>query len=233
MKYDWRGAVPFTKSISLRDAGLQLSPRPGKVAYSTLLSLLKAGQIGAGFRFTGSTAWWIKIPTPYWSTVSSDKFRAIQISRRHHSSGAFKVRLGDFAKEIVALINQNLERQSALTSKEWEAVLKATTRRYEVEIIEQEWNDFLAQNPLVGISSENKSTSGRQQKKGWRQTAIVIGAYILKHCQTTNEQIKIEEASRRIHEIAKKAKTIGLPEASTIKGALSEIRYMAEELSIN
>ena len=54
--------MPFTKSISLRDAGLQLSPRPGKVAYSTLLSLLKAGQIGAGFRFVyiGVHSWLIR-----------------------------------------------------------------------------------------------------------------------------------------------------------------------------
>jgi hypothetical protein len=58
-------------------------------------------------------------------------------------SGAFKIRLGRFADEITAQIGQQREGQSAPASEEWKAVLKATTRLYEVEIIEREWANYL------------------------------------------------------------------------------------------
>jgi hypothetical protein len=193
------------RSISLHDAGVQLAQllhSKEKVASGKLLSLLKAGEIEAGFQFFGSTVWWIKIPTRYWATVSTDKFRVIRFTRKS-TSGAFKIRLGEFADEIIAQISQQLECQSAPTSEEWKALLKATTLQYEVEIIEREWANFLgsyaAQLPL-----EKKSGSGRYAKTGWRNLSVIIGAYILKHCKTTNEEIKIQEANENIYKIAKR-----------------------------
>ena len=225
------------RSISLRDAGLRLAQSLNsneKVASGKLLSLLKAGQINAGFQFPGTTVWWIKIPTQYWASVSTDKFRVIRFSETR-SSGAFKVPLGDFANEIVAQISQQREGEHAPTSEEWKAVLKATTRKYEVEIIEREWAAFLARNAeySMQIPSKQKSNSGRHQKEGWRDLSVIIGAYIMKHCETTKELIKIEEASIKIYDIAKSDEIRDLPAPSTIKDVISKISARAATISIN
>lgn len=192
--------MALERTISLRDAGrrlAQLLNSTERVASGRLLSLLKAGQIEAGFQFPGTAARWIKIPTLYWVTISNDKFRVIRFSD-NRSSGSFKVRLGQFAEEIIAQIYQQVEGHGAPPSEEWKAVLKATTHTYEVEIIEREWADFFARNAadLRQITSEKKSRSGRHQKTGWRELSIIIGAYILKHYETTKELIKIEEGEQ-------------------------------------
>lgn len=224
------------QSISLHDAGVQLAQSlhsTEKVASDKLLSLLKAGKIEAGFQFLGLTVWWIKIPTSYWATVSNDKFRVIRFSKKR-TSGAFKIRLGQFADEIIAQISQPLEGRSAPISEEWKAVLKATTRLYEVEIIEREWANFLV-SYAARLPSKIRSTSGpgRFAKTAWRELSVIIGAYILNHCKTTNEEIKIQEASINIYEIAKSEGIADLPVASTIKDVVSKICSKAATLSMN
>jgi hypothetical protein len=221
------------QSISLHDAGVQLAQRlhsTERVAAGMLLSLLKAGRIEAGFQFPGSTVWWIKIPTRYWATVSNDKFGVIRLSTTR-PSGAFKIRLGQFADEIFAQISQQPEGQSASPSEEWKAVLKATTRLYEVEIIECEWTKFLG-SYAAQLPSEIRSTSGRHAKTAWRELSVIIGAYILKHCKTTNEEMKIQEASINIYKIAKSEGIADLPVAETIKDVVSKIRSKAATLSM-
>jgi hypothetical protein len=202
-----------------------------KVACDGLLSLLKAGTIEAGFQFPGSTVWWIKIPARYWTTISNDKFGVIRRSPKKPKSGAFKIRLGRFADEITAQIGQQREGQSAPASEEWKAVLKATTRLYEVEIIEREWANYLA-TCAAPLPLEIRSKSGRHAKTAWRDLCVIIGAYILKHCEITEEKIKINEASIKIHEIAKDEGIADLPAASTIRDRLSQIFLKAETLSM-
>ncbi|MGB7098621.1 MAG: hypothetical protein WBD95_07620, partial [Xanthobacteraceae bacterium] len=60
-----------------------------------------------------------------------------------------------------------------------------------------------------------------------------IGAYIIKHHKKTPERMKLVEASKRIHEIAKSDKIRGLPAAGTIERVLSDIVAKAEEISID
>jgi hypothetical protein len=71
---------------------------------------------------------------------------------------------------------------------------------------------------------EIRSKSGRHAKTAWRDLCVIIGAYILKHCEITEEKIKINEASIKIHEIASAA--------STIRDRLSQIFLKAETLSM-
>ena len=59
--------------------------------------------------------------------------------------------------------------------------------------------------------------------KGWRDLSVIISAYIIKHYETTKEEIKLEEAGKKIHEIGKADKIIGLVAPSTIKDELSKI----------
>lgn len=236
MQRDLEGLiVTVEQTIPLRDIGrrlAQLQRSRDKVASDELLSLLKSGEITAGFRFTGRTIFWIKIPVHYWVPVRSDKFRVIRYSSKKKNSGTFKVRLGQFAEDIVAQVNEQLEKKKSEASEEWKAVLKATTHTYEVEITEREWADYLNRNNLTEPGPEIKSKSGRNQKKGWRDLSIIISAYIIKHYETMKEEIKAEEASKKIHEIAKAGNIIDLPSASTIKDELSKIRAKAETLSI-
>lgn len=130
-------------------------------------------------------------------------------------------------------VNERLENKKIEASDEWKAVLKATTRTYEVEIAEREWADYLHRHNLTEPGPEIKSKSGRNQKKGWRDLSIIIGAYIIKHYETTKEEIKVGGASEKIHEIASKVdKITGLPAARTIEDELSKIKARAETISI-
>jgi hypothetical protein len=175
-------AMTVEQTIPLRDIGRRLAPLQrsrDKVASDELLSLLQTGEISAGFRFFGRTIFWIKIPAHYWTKVSSNKFRNIRYSSKKKNSGAFKVRLGQFADDIVIQVNEQLENKKIEASDEWKAVLKATTHTYEVEITEREWADYLNRNNLTEPGPEIKSKSGRNQKPGWRNLSIIIGAYIM------------------------------------------------------
>ncbi len=222
-------------TISLHDAGRRLAELHGsreQVACGRLLGLLKSGKIKAGFQFSaGRAVSWITIPAHYWAEVTSDKFKMIRYSKTSSKSGALKVRLGQFAEEVVAQVNEAPGHDQAASDK-WKEVLAATSHRYEVAIMEAEWAAYEKQNLPSGPVLVKKSTSGRDEKKGWREVFVIIGAYIVKHYEITSEQIKIEEASKKIHEIAKAQGIAGLPEAPTIRGELSKIRAKAETLSI-
>ena len=183
--------MTIEQTISLRDIGRRLAPLQqsrDKVASDELLSLLKSGEIAAGFRFPGSAILWVKIPTHYWAQVTSAEFRQIRHSRNRKNSGVYTVSPGDFAEDIVTQVNEQLEKKKSEASEEWKAVLKATTRSYEVEITEREWADYLVRHNLTEPGPEIKSKSGRNQKKGWRDLSIIISAYIIKHYETMKEE---------------------------------------------
>ena len=214
------------QTITLRDVGRRLAPlrrSRDKVASDELLDLLKSGDIIAGFRFPGRTIFWIKIPAHYWSTISSNKFRVIRHSRNKKNSGAYKVRLGQFAEDIVNQVNEQLKNKETDASDAWKAVLEATVRTYEVEITEDEWTNYLDRHNLVEPGPEIKSKSGRHEKTGWQDLLVIIGAYITKHYQETHEHIKIEEASKNIYKLGLADRIPDLPAAPTIKGVLSKI----------
>ena len=218
--------VTVEQTITLRDVGRRLARlrrSRDKVASDELLDLLKSGEIIAGFRFPGRAILWVNIPAHYWSTISSNKFRVIRYSRNKKNSGAYKVRLGQFAEDIVNQVNKQLKNKETDASDAWIAVLEATTRTYEVEITEQQWANYLARHNLAEPGPEIKSKSGRHEKAGWRDLWIIIGAYITKHYQETREHIKIEEASKNIYKLGLADRIPGLPHAPTIKDVLSKI----------
>ena len=227
--------MTIEQTIPLRDIGRRLAPLQrsrDKVASDELLSLLTSGEITAGFKFPGCDILWVKIPTHYWAQVTSVDFRQIRHSRNRKNSGLYTVSAGEFADDIVTQVNEQLENKEADASNAWKAVLAATTCTYEVEITEREWVDYLHRHNLTEPGPEIKSKSGRNQKKGWRDLSVIIGAYIIKHYETMKEEIKAGEASKKIHEIAKAGNIIDLPSASTIEDELSKIKARAETLSI-
>jgi hypothetical protein len=106
-------------------------------------------------------------------------------------------------------------------------------KKYEVEIIEQEWERFAGANPDY-IAQPEGSKGGRYAKKGWPGVSFFLGVYIIKHYEAwlqkirsgeanAVEEIKSGEAGTAIYEIAKKAGTRDLPAAGTIQHAIAAI----------
>jgi hypothetical protein len=180
----------------------------------------------------GRTLLWIAIPALYWAKVSSDKFKMIRYSKTSSKSGALTVRLGEFAEEVVAQINEDLGHEQAASDK-WKGVLAATSHRYEVAILEADWIAYEERNRPSEPAPKNKSKLGRPQKN-WKDLCVIIGAYIIKHHQVSPEdKIKVELASETIHKIAENDQLFDLQTAPTIKEVLSKILSRAETISIN
>jgi hypothetical protein len=110
--------------------------------------------------------------------------------------------------------------------------LTASSRRYEVAIRKQDWDDYLDRHQLEE-QAPYEPKKGRHQLPAWRDIAIVIGAYLRKHHAISTNEIKIEEAAKKIHAIAKKRDIAHPPAWTTIKDVLSAIRQLADSLSID
>jgi hypothetical protein len=163
--------------------------------------------------------------------VGNEKFRVICRSSQNPKSGAFKVRIGDFADAVaVAVLARSDEKQSKEIATELKAVLSATKRSYDVEIIEREWEVYRQTHPAV---PETKGKGGRRPKEGWRDLCVIIGAYLMKHVETTREPLKAEYASEVIFSIGKTDNIPGLPAAGTIKDVLSAIKAKSPTISID
>ena len=80
----------------------------------------------------------------------------IRHSRNKKNSGAYKVRLGQFAEDIVNQVNEQLKNKETDASDAWKAVLEATVRTYEVEITEDEWTKLPRPAQFGGTRSRNK-----------------------------------------------------------------------------
>ena len=223
-------------TISLHDAGQRLAELHGsreQIACGKLLSLLKTGQVKAGFQFpAGQTVLWITIPAYYWATVSSDKFKIIRYSKSSSKSGALTVRLGQFPEEVLAQVNE-ASRQKEASSNMWKLVLAASSQRYEAVILEADWIAYEEQN-RPSVSPPKKESKVGRPEKNWKDICVIIGAYIIKHHQVSPEdKIKVELASEKIHKIAEDGRILDLPTAPTIREVLSRILSTAKVISIN
>jgi hypothetical protein len=205
--------------ISLRDAVVRLSPDSKNRQYSALLGHLKDGRIKAGFRFPLSRSLWVEIPPVFWLGVDEIKFNGLRRDRAKPSSGTFRVRLADFAQQISALVSQ---RSEPAESAKWAEVLAATRKRYDVEILAEEWERFMDARP-VSFFPRPRSTRGRREKEGWRELSVVICIYFLQHHAGTQDKIEFGAASKRIREIAQKREIGNLPGADSIQLIISTI----------
>ena len=109
--------------------------------------------------------------------------KMIRYSKPSAKSGALTVRLGEFAQEVVAQVNQAPGHEQVASDK-WKAVLAATSHRYEVAIIEADWAAYEQRNPPSEPAPKKKSKLGRPQKN-WKDLCVIIGAYIIKHHQVS------------------------------------------------
>jgi hypothetical protein len=237
--------MPPETVISLREVARRL-PKvlklQNKTATSRLLSLLKSGDLEAGFRFPGRTERWIPISTKYWAGVGTDKMRCLLYEPSDkRKPGTYKVRISNFADELAQAMRQELHQDRAKNLDElyqtildeFRRTLSAASTRYEVVVTERAWNNYLLRHNLEEPTPSFKNKAGRPESPSWRALSIIIGSYLIKHQEITKEALKIEEAARAIHEIAKGEGVAGLPAWPTIKDVLSAIRAKAEKLSIS
>ena len=225
-------------TISLHDAAVDLgklrTPNE-KLAPDRLLSLLKSGIIQTGIVFHYSCDLWIPIPASFWATISSDNFAIIRRTPKVQGSGAYKLYLAEVSDELANQLNK-IGRSA---SEDWKEILRASAKQYEVVIERNLWSKYLSGQQTQTLSSERKPKGGRHQKKAWRNLAIVIAAYIIKHYETEVKRIKPEaevreiksgEAGQNIHELAKKLQIQDLPASPTISGEISKIFQCAEAM---
>jgi hypothetical protein len=221
-------------TISLRDAGrrLALSNRANEtVAFGRLLALLKSGQIQAGFQFPlQDTVAYIRIPTHYWPTVSSEKFKIIRVAKSNPRSGAYKVKIRQFPAEVAAQVVKTVKPERR--DEAWQAILAATAQAYEVVILESDWSAYEQSCPMLPVQAVRKSNAGRKEKEGWRDLIDFVGAYIVKHYQDSKEPIKSDPAAERIRNLAHDAGVFDLPEKSTISDKLDKIKQIARTIDI-
>jgi hypothetical protein len=218
-------------TISLRDAGARLAElfnSRDKVAVGRLIGLLRSGDIKAGVLFpAGARSYWLMVPTSHWAGVSSDNLRVITYSKSNPRSGAYKVRLGQFAEEVAAAVVK--EHGDNLDSKMWAPVLAACSKSFEVSIKSADWDSYENQIPRSSISDPRR---GRREKESWRATLVLTGAYIVKHYGETQERIKSQEAGEAIWNLCQAEKIPDLPQPRTIGDELAKILAKAETISI-
>jgi hypothetical protein len=222
-------------TITLRDAARRL-PKVlrlhKKTAVSELHGLLKSGDLRAGFQFPARVERWIAIPTRYWSTIGAKDLRTLLYKEGNKKKpGTFEVQISQFTSEFVRLVSEELKNEhedrashDLVTNAldEMKEALTASSSRYEVAIRNEDWEDYLHGHHLEE-PAPYEPRRGRHQLTGWRDLAILIGAYLLKHYRTTPNEIKIDEAAQKIHQIATARNITGLPTSwTTIKGVLSK-----------
>src|SRR5262249_48823255 len=158
---------------------------------------------------------WITVSHNYWARISSDRFRSIRRSDKNDLPGTFKVRLSQVADEYIDVMRQRLNmdqrNKDEAIWRELKETIAAASDRYEVVVTDQEWMGFLQRHNLDETIPETKRKGGRHPEEGWRQVCVLVGAYLFKHRELTKENLKAEEAAKKIHEIAKKDGTPDLP----------------------
>jgi hypothetical protein len=223
--------------ISLHEIASRLGkfrrpPRP--LDPETLLSLLKSGELKTGFHYPGQVTLWIAIPPKYWLTVGADKIRSVYYEDDNEQRpGTFKVRIGEFAAEYLKALSQaKIGKNAAIVQEEFKIALETAGRRYDVVITEDEWASYLKRHSLEYPLPEKRSTSGRHENPSWRDVSVIVGAYLIKHMQTTTELVKLEHAAEQIFHLAKDHNIANPPAAATIKDHLSKILATVESISI-
>jgi hypothetical protein len=218
--------------IASRLGKFRRPPRP--LDPETLLSLLKSEELSAGFYYPGKVVLWIAIPSTYWHTVGGNKFRSLYYDTDNaQESGTFKVRIGQFAGEYLKALSQSKMGKDIETFKEeLQKALETGPSGYEVVILEDQWANYLKRHNLEYPLPEKRSTSGRHENPSWRDVSVIVGAYLIKHMQSTNEQVKLEHAAEQIFHLAKDHNIANPPAAATIKDHLSKIFATAETISI-
>jgi hypothetical protein len=222
------------ETMILRDAARRLARARNQKAKgiesSKLLSLLRSGELKAGFYILGGAVW-IEIPLTYWLGIGSSKFR--RIGRTDDpKSGAYNIRANEFPDQVARIIcnevggnEQTSGRSQTNPSRERIAtVIAAAARSCEVTVKTKDFSDYLQRHSF----KENISTPnvGRRRKEGWRDICSYMAAYMVAYYQ---EGLTAEHSAEEIVDIAKANGVENLPSADTLKVQVSKMINLLQE----
>jgi hypothetical protein len=223
------------ETITLREVALRLakikSPATSKIDDGQLLSLLRSGDLKAGFEFPGATKRWVPIEGNYWVTVDSQKLRSI----RSDEDYTYKVRLSDFAQGYSRLVLSDSSHETL--KDEFPVALAAAPRRYEVVVQSEEWKKYLVSHDLKEPPFDlpkPKGKGGRNPLAGWNHLAVIIPAYLLAHHSKTRQPPNYEVAADQIYDIALKKgiDPATVPQPGALKDVISNV-YKEKESILN
>src|SRR5262249_13634451 len=154
-------------------------PKGRTIQSSKLLSVLRSGELKAGFYFWDGTTW-IEIPDAHWGKINSTKF-GIGRKRRDPKSGTYRVRPNKFPTQVANALcgsEQPLERQGIPSRERLVAVIQETTKWYEVTIKTKDFSEYLQRR----FPEENNATSNvGAPRKAWREVCSYMAAYFAAH----------------------------------------------------
>jgi hypothetical protein len=216
------------ETITLRDAAQRLArtrrPKGRGIESSRLLSLLRSGELKAGFYILGGTVW-IEIPLTHWHGISSSKFR--RIARTDDpKSGTYTIRANEFPDQVASIICSKIRSEPASgqhqieSGMEWITdVIEATATPYEVTTKTKDFSDYLRhQGPEDSTTITNV---GRKQKESWRDICSYMGAYMIAHYR---QGLATDISAQQIFDLAKADGVEDLPSALTIKEQISKMK---------
>jgi hypothetical protein len=227
------------ETITLRDVALRLAklkqPTTKAIADTQLLSLLKSGELRAGFDFPGCTKRWVSIPSDYGLKIDSRRFRSI----RKDEGATFKVSIRDFADKYSQLVFDDVEEQNVPTSSsnlslkdEFRIALAAASRKYEVVVRTSECEEYEKRQPAV-IEPVVKGKGGRHPLTAWHELSVIIPAYLLAHHDERHQPPVYKDAGDEIYRIAREKDRIdanSLPKPDTLKDVISQIYRRKEDI---
>jgi hypothetical protein len=220
------------ETITLRAAAQRLArirrPQGTGIESSRLLSLLRSGELKAGFYFFRGTLW-IEIPLAHWRGIDSNKFR-IGRNPDDPKSGTYRVNVNQFAEEVARTLWNN--EQTGPSREAVTAVINETTGRYEVTVKTEDFQEYLRQHHLK--ESTTTTDVGRRQKESWRDICSYMAAYMAAHYRDLpGIELKVGESSVKIVDLAKAGGVGDPPVSDTIKEQVSKAKALLETPKFN
>ena len=225
--------------LSLRNVALLLGkihnvPR-GKPDLLTLLGLLKAGELMAGFEFPGTKVHWIPIPKNYWTGISSQKFGSLLYrAGDKFKTATYEVRISDFVDEYSDVILQELfsgKPEANAVLNELKKALSAAQQTYEVGVTNEDWLKYLEQHQISVPGLQQRSSAGRRPKPSWHHLVPIIAGYLMTLDKRPNDSQDHLHIATKVHELARNVGIMDLPAIETIRDVISKAFAQAEKFS--
>lgn len=226
--------IVYEPDLSLREVLKRLARIDGlpkkKTSVDKLLTLLRAGQIKAGFIFPASELIWISIPQEYWVSLPKKRVQSLRYSSEESGSGTYEVRINDFVDQymdaVLQLVDSAASDQETRVVGEWKRALSCSQKRYEVAVRAHDWKDYLVRNNIAEPAI--RETRGRHQKESWRDLAAIIAARMM--TLDPSKSPDHHSIAGMILEMAKKEDIPNLPAVETLADVISRVFAKAKKL---
>ena len=190
------------ETTTLRDAARRLAraknPKAKGIQSAELFSVLRAGNLRAGF-FILEGSVWVEIPISHWESLAREKFAGIGRKPNDPKSGSYRIRGNQFSDQIAKIISDQIQvdrhdPKTALATIS--AVIAAAEKMTEVTIKTRDITNYLQ---TLGLNEQfSTGKAGRHRKEGWREICSYMAAYMTAHFRDQpSKALKIKEAGRQ------------------------------------